>query len=83
MPPRDSRINQKSNPRIRGIATADIDRSIDRYWPAIVARAGARRNVGSDCLVGGTRERPRFLLTFRKYKVFRRARSRTPTRYRA
>ena len=48
------------------------DRSINRYWPTRPAsRTGAWRNVGADCLVGGTRGlQVCFLLTFRKYKVF-------------
>jgi len=47
-----------------------IDRSgIGQRSPA--TRAGAWRNVGADCLVGGTRGlEARFLFTFRKYKVF-------------
>jgi len=33
------------------------DRSINRYWPTwLTSRTGVWRNVGADCLVGGTRE---------------------------
>lgn len=58
MPLRDSRINQVSNPEYAELRHELI--SIDRSTGIgqrgrLVAQAGAWRNVGSDCLVGGTR----------------------------
>lgn len=42
--------------RILATLRHELDRSINRYWPTrLTGRTGVWRNVGADCLVGGTR----------------------------
>lgn len=60
--------NRILNARLRHV----LDRSIDQPVLANQFCTGAWRNVGADCLVGGFERAssPRFLFTFRNYKVF-------------